>query len=210
MESRFIVLDGPDGSGKTTQAAHLANHLRDRGETVRVLREPGATPAGEAIRDLLLDPDTDVVPVAEMLLYQAARAQVVEAVIRPELAQGHWVVLDRYCFSTMAYQGYGLGLDPAAVRAATAIATGGLMPDHLFLLDLDPALGLERSLGRRRGTDRIEGRPLEYHRRVREGFLAEAEGLGSGASVIDASRPAESVAEEIRRRIEERWPRRDS
>jgi len=210
MGGVFLVLDGPDGSGKTTQTAHLANYLRARGETVRVLREPGATPAGEAIRDLLLDPDTDVVPVAEMLLYQAARAQVVAAVIRPELAQGHWVVLDRYCFSTMAYQGYGLGLDPAAVRSVTEIATGGLMPDHLFLLDLDPALGLERSAGGRRGADRIEGRPLEYHRRVREGFLAEAKRFHPRASVLDAGRAVEIVAEAIRQRVEERWPPRAS
>ncbi len=151
-----------------------------------------------------------VVPVAEMLLYQAARAQVVEAVIRPELESGHWVVLDRYCFSTMAYQGYGLGLDPAAVRRVTEVSTGGLMPDHLFLLDLDPALGLERTGARRRGRDRIEGRPLEYHRRVREGFLAEAQRFGAHATVLDASRPVESVAEEIRREIEERWPIRKS
>jgi len=191
---RFFVLDGLDGSGKTTQAARVAAHLHERGDAVVVLREPGATPAGEAIRDLLLDADTDLTPLAEMLLYQAARAQVVETVIRPVLEQGQTVVLDRYWYSTAAYQGFGLGLDIGAIERVSAVATGGLDPDHVFILDLDPAVGLERVGGVR---DRIEGRPLEYHRRVREGFLAVAETLGPRATVIDASRAPNAVAAQI-------------
>jgi dTMP kinase len=191
----FLVIDGPDGAGKTTQAARLAAHLREQGRTVVCLREPGATPAGEAIRDLLLDPDTDVTAMAEMLLYQAARAQVVEAVIRPALAEGQTVLLDRYWYSTAAYQGHGLGLDPAAIREVSKVATGGLEPDHVFLLDLPADVGLGR-LGDER--DRIEGRPLEYHERVRAGFVHEIGRLGARATVVDASRSPDDVAREIR------------
>jgi dTMP kinase len=194
VKGRFIVIDGPDGSGKTTQAARLAAHLRERGEEVVVLREPGATPAGEAIRDLLLDPETDVIPLAEMLLYQAARAQVVEAVIRPALDEGKTVLLDRYSYSTAAYQGYGLGLDTDEIHRVSAIATRSLEPDHLFILDIDPEVGLARLDGAR---DRIEGRPLEYHRRVREGFLQEARRLADRATVIDGGQDAARVARAI-------------
>ncbi len=195
MGGRFLVIDGPDGAGKTTQAVLIAQFFRARGDDVVTLREPGATPVGEAIRDLLLDADTDVTPLAEMLLYQAARAQVVEAVIRPALARGCTVVLDRYWYSTAAYQAHGLGLDPAAVREVSAVATSGLEPDHVFILDVDPEVGLARLDGER---DRIEGRPLDYHRRVRAGFLAEARALEGRATVLDASRPAEEVAAGIR------------
>lgn len=194
MKGRFIVFDGPDGAGKSTQAAALGEHLRGCGERVQLLREPGATAAGEAIRDLLLDPGTDLAARAEMLLYQAARAQLVETVLRPALDEGTSVVLDRYWYSTAAYQGYGLGLDVEEVRRVSAAATGGLEPDHLFLLDLEPEVGLGRLRGAR---DRIEGRPLEYHRRVREGFLAEARRLGERATILDASAPAEEVTARI-------------
>jgi len=189
-QGRFIVVDGPDGSGKTTQTARLADHLRAAGADVLQLREPGATPAGEAIRELLLDADTDLTARAEMLLYQAARAQLVETVIRPALARGATVVLDRYAYSTAAYQGFGLGLDPDDVARVSAIATGGLEPDLVVFLDVDPAVGLARLSG---AHDRIEGRPLEYHRRVREGFLAEARRAGPRAVVIDATRDADAV-----------------
>lgn len=194
MPGRFFVIDGPDGSGKTTQAARLASELKARGEAVTVLREPGATPAGEAIRDLLLDPDTDVTPLAEMLLYQAARAQLVEAVVRPALESGQIVILDRYWYSTAAYQGSGLGLDRDAILSVSSVATGGLEPDHVFLLDVDPETALSRLDGRR---DRIEGRPLDYHRRVREGFLEVARLLEGRCTVIDGARSPDEVAETI-------------
>jgi len=195
VKGRFFVLDGPDGGGKTTQVAALRDYLTERGEPVKTLREPGATSAGEAIRDLLLDPNTDLIPVAEMLLYQAARAQMVDALLRPTLESGVTVLLDRYWYSTAAYQGHGLGLDIDSVREVSRTATRGLEPDHLFLLDVDPEVGLSRIRGER---DRIEGRPLEYHRRVREGFLAEAALLGDRATVLDASRPAAEVSAVIR------------
>jgi dTMP kinase len=199
VAGRFFVIDGPDGAGKTTQAARLARHLEGRGERAVVLREPGATPAGEAIRDLLLDPDTDVTPLAEMLLYQAARAQIVETIVRPQLEAGAIVILDRYCYATAAYQGHGLGLDVEDIRRVSAVATGGLEPDHVFVLDVDPETGLGRLA---RAPDRIEARPVDYHRRVRDGFLAEARRLGSRATVVDGRRPVGEVAEEIRARVD--------
>jgi dTMP kinase len=199
VPGRFFVLDGPDGAGKTTQAARLAAFVRERGASVAVLREPGATAAGEAIRDLLLDPETEIGARAEMLLYQAARAQIIDAVVRPQLDEGKTVVLDRFGYSTVAYQGFGLGLDVDEIRAVTHIATGGLEPDHVFVLDLPPDVGLERIDGPR---DRIERRPLEYHQRVREGFLAEAQRLGDRCTVVDTTQTPDEVAAAIRAVVE--------
>ena len=199
MPGRFFVLDGPDGAGKTTQAARLAAFLQDRGATVSVLREPGATPAGEAIRDLLLDPETDIGSLSEMLLYQAARAQIIEAVVGPALEDGKTVVLDRFGYSTVAYQGFGLGLDPDVIRTVTRIATNGLEPDHVFILDLPPEVGLGRLDGPK---DRIERRPLDYHQRVREGFVAEAKRLGERCTLVDTTQTPEEVALAIRLAVE--------
>jgi dTMP kinase len=194
MNGRLIVIDGPDGAGKTTQVARLAAHLKEHGSDVVVLREPGGTAVGEAIRDLLLHSDTDVTAKTEMLLYQAARAQIVETKVRPALEMGRTVILDRYIYSTIAYQGYGLGLDPKGIHATALVATGGLEPDHVVFLDLTPEQGLGRISG---PQDRIEGRPLDFHRRVRAGFLAQAESLASKATVVDATAPAEDVAAAI-------------
>ncbi len=194
MNGRLIVIDGPDGAGKTTQVARLAVHLKERGVDVVVLREPGGTAVGEAIRDLLLHSDTDVTAKTEMLLYQAARAQIVETKVRPALEMGRTVILDRYTYSTVAYQGHGLGLDPEGIRATAEVATGGLEPDHVVFLDLTPEAGLGRISG---PQDRIEGRPLDFHRRVREGFLAQAQTLGAKATVVAADAPPADVAAAI-------------
>ncbi|MGQ0614355.1 MAG: dTMP kinase [Planctomycetaceae bacterium] len=199
MPGRFIVFEGPDGAGKTTQAARLARRREERGEEVLLVREPGGTPAGEAIRDLILAPETDLVPLTEMLLYQAARAQLVTAVLRPALESGKTVILDRYAYSTLAYQGYGLRLAIEEVRAVTRVSTGGLEPERVLFLDLPPEIGLHRVTGAR---DRIESRPLDYHRRVREGFLAEARRLGARAVVLDATASADHLAAEIDRLLE--------
>jgi len=203
VPGKFFVLDGPDGAGKTTQAARLAAYLQECGLSVSVLREPGATPAGEAIRDLLLDPETDIGRLAEMLLYQAARAQIIETVVRPALDDGRSVVLDRFGYSTVAYQGFGLGLDPDVIRTVTSIATADLEPDHVFILDLPPEIGLARLDGPK---DRIERRPLDYHQRVREGFLAEAQRLGERCTLVDTTQSPEEVAAEIRRVAERLVP----
>ncbi len=196
---RLYVIDGPDGAGKTTQAARVAAYLRERGREVLVLREPGGTPVGEAIRDVLLDPETDLTATAEMVLYQAARAQLVEAVVRPALEAGTDIVLDRFTYSTVAYQAFGLGLDADAVRQVAELVTGGIRPQRVFILDLDPETGLERLQGDR---DRIEGRPRDFHRRVREGFLAEAERLGEDAVVVDATRSMDDVTQAILSQVE--------
>ncbi len=196
---QLYVIDGPDGAGKTTQAARVAAFLREQGREALVLREPGGTPVGEAIRDVLLDPDTDLTATAEMLLYQAARAQLVEAVVRPALEADTDVVLDRFTYSTVAYQGFGLGLDAEAVRRVAEMATGGLQPLRVFILDLDPETGLERL---QEDRDRIEARPLDFHRRVREGFLAEAERLGERARVLDATRSMDEVTHAIVAEVE--------
>ncbi len=190
-----MVIEGPDGAGKTTQAARLSTWLREQGRTVHALREPGATAAGEAIRELLLDPETDLAPMAEMLLYQAARSHLMATRIAPALEAGEVVILDRFWYSTAAYQGHGLGLDLDAVRSVSQAATGGVEPDHVFLLDLAPHVGLGR-VGSKR--DRIESRPLAYHERVRAGFRVEIERLGARGTILDATRPVDDLADEIR------------
>jgi dTMP kinase len=167
---RFVVLEGLDGCGKSTQARRLAERVRALGREVVHTREPGGTPAGERIRDLLLDPAFgEIVPLAEVLLYQAARAQLVAQVIRPALARGAFVVCERWHYATSAYQGAAGGAPAEAVRASSALATGGLEPDRAVLLDA-PDEVLESRLARPR--DRIEARGTDYRRRVAAGFRA--------------------------------------
>lgn len=167
---RFVVLEGLDGCGKSTQARRLAARLRASGRDVVHTREPGGTPAGERIRDLLLDPALgEIAPLTEVLLYQAARAQLTAAVIRPALARGAWVVCERWHYATAAYQGAAGGAGEEAVRRSSELATGGLEPDRALLLDA-PDEVLEARLQRPR--DRIESRGAAYRRRVAAGFRA--------------------------------------
>ena len=195
----LIVLEGIDGCGKTTQAELLVEALTASGKTARRLREPGGTLLGERLRTLLLDPATSAVPTAELFTYLAARAQLVEEVLRPALAKGEWLVLDRFWYSTVAYQGYGLGLDPAAVTAACRLAAGGLTPDAALWLDVPVAVAVARRTAARAGVDRIEARGDAYQERVRNGYAALAK--AGVLQRIDANVPLEALTASIRTRV---------
>jgi dTMP kinase len=206
----FFTFEGPDGSGKSTQIALLADHLRAAGYSVLLTREPGGTPIGDQIRNVLHDvANTAMVSEAEILLYSASRAQLVGQVIRPALAQGRIVLSDRYADSTIAYQGYGRGLDLAALREITAFATGGLVPDLTILLDIPVEEGLDR---KRRAMaledgewNRLDREPLELHQRVRRGYLELVAADPERWLVVDARGPIEDVQREIRETVEKRW-----
>jgi len=199
--SLFITFEGPDGSGKTTQARMLAEYLQSRGLPVLHTREPGGTPISEQIREVILSTrNQSIRDETEALLYSAARAQIVADLIRPALAAGKIVVCDRYADSTMAYQGYGLGLDLDALRVITRFATGGLVPDLTFYVDVPAEVGLAR---RQRGeTNRLDQKDLAYHARVREGFLKMAKEEPRRWTVIDGTRSVDDVQREIRLRLE--------
>lgn len=197
---RFLVIDGPDGAGKTTQVDLLADWLRERGAAVTRVRDPGGTPIGDRVRRILLDNDlAEMTPECETMLYMASRAQLVAQVVRPALAQGHCVLSDRYISSTIAYQGAG-GMDPAAVRAVGEVAVGGLWPDLTITLDLSADDGLARLDGQ---PDRMEAKDPQFHRRVRELFLSQAAADPAAAVVVDAGGSIEQVHERIRRAVAE-------
>ena len=193
---RFIVLDGVEGAGKSTQLARVAEALRAAGEDVLVTVEPGGTPVGEAIRALLLAPDyPQMTPLTEALLFCASRAQHVQQVIRPALAEGRLVLCDRFSAATFAYQGHAGGVGEELVVALDEAATGGLVPDMTIILDLPPEEGLRRKFGDGPGdtADRIERNELEFHRRVRAGFHAYARRCPDRTAIIDAARSEDEV-----------------
>jgi dTMP kinase len=168
----FITLEGPEGSGKTSHIPYLVEFLREKGYTVFPTREPGGTSISEQIRDILHDlKNAEMHPRTETLLYQAARAQIVEQVIKPRLAVGEIVISDRYYDSTIAYQGYGHQQDLEQVRALVKYATGGLTPDLTILLDLDIEIGLKRKLQNEVEWNRMDAYTVEFHQRVRRGYL---------------------------------------
>jgi dTMP kinase len=173
VRGRLLVFEGVEGAGKTTQVRRLAAWLAARGQAAVTVREPGQTPVGEGIRALLLHDTDEMAPRAEALLYLASRAELVERVVRPALAAGTVVVADRFFLSTYAYQGAGRGLPLAELRAANAMATGGLVPDLTLLLDLAPADGLARA-ARRGAADRIERASADFHARVAAAFAESA------------------------------------
>ena len=204
MQSRFISLDGIDGAGKSAQIGRLADWLRSRGQTVTTCRDPGSTPVGDAVRSILLDRhDLHLAPTAEMFLYMAARAQLVAEVVSPALGRGEWVVSDRYLLANIVYQGHAGGLDPEDIRTVGDVATGGLMPDLVLLLDLD----LETSSRRLdRPLDKLENRGNEFRTRLRAGYLDEAARHGDRIVVIDATAGIDDVAARIRTAVAARFP----
>jgi dTMP kinase len=197
----FVTFEGPEGGGKTTQIRLLAEWLAERGCDVLTTREPGGTRIGNAIRDVLLNPDhVEMRSEAEILLFSAARAQLVGQVIRPQLDRGGVVLSDRFADSTFAYQGYGRRLDLGALRMITSFATGGLRPDLTICLDLPVAEGLRRKLG---GVEwnRMEREEQDFHERVRAGYLALASAAGERWLVVDATQSVEQVQAIIRARV---------
>lgn len=193
----FFVFEGIDGSGKSTQAALLADALQARGHAVTRVRDPGGTPLSDRIRALLLDPGTSVASATELCLYAAARAQLVADVIRPALERGEVVVSDRFTWSTMAYQGAGRGLAAAHIAALEGIACGDVRPAHVFVLDLDPGARAARLAGAGKTPDRLEREGDGFFARVREGFLAQAAAHPDRGTVLDATRPAADLHAEV-------------
>lgn len=193
----FLAFEGGEGVGKSTQVRVLSDELAKRGFEVVVTYEPGDTPVGQLLRELLLDPATSVTAQTEALLYAADRAEHVAHVIAPALARGAVVISDRYLDSSIAYQGYGRGLDIETVTQTSLWATGGLLPDLTLLLDLEPELGLRRARGRNGRVDRLEGEALDFHTRVRAGFLTLAAGDPGRYATITADGAPDQVADEV-------------
>lgn len=184
----FVTFEGTEGSGKSTALAAVADALEAKGFQVLRTREPGDGPLGPGIRALLLDSE-NVDPLSELFLFVADRAQHVSSVIRPALDAGYVVLCDRYADSTLVYQGYGRGLPVDQIRALNHLATGSLAPDLSLLFDLDPSVGLSRLTS----PDRLDSEPIEFHRRVREGFLAEAKRDPGRWRIVDASKIRDAV-----------------
>lgn len=207
----FITLEGPEGAGKSSQIGPLAAFLRERGFVVRTTREPGGTTIGDQIRAVLHDTaNTEMAATAEVLLYSASRAQLVSQSIRPALAAGEVVLCDRYADSTLAYQGYGRGLDLKALLSLTEFATGGLKPDLTLLLDLDVTDGLARRQSQGEEMNRLDLETLEFHNRVRQGYHALAAAEPDRWVIVDAAQSPESVQAALRAAVERRLTRRES
>jgi dTMP kinase len=200
----FITLEGPEGSGKTSHIPYLVEYFREKGYVVFPTREPGGTSIGEQVREILHSlKNTEMHPRTETLLYQAARAQFVEQVVRPRLAMDEIVLSDRYADSTLAYQGYGHQQDLEQVRALIKYATGGLVPDLTILLDVDVEIGLKRKQ-KADEWNRLDAYTVDFHRRVRAGYLEMVKQEPVRWRVVDASREWKSVQEELRRVISNR------
>lgn len=195
----FITLEGPEGSGKTSHVPHLVEYLREKGYTIFPTREPGGTSIGEQIREVLHSlKNTEMHARTETLLYQAARAQFVEEVVRPRLALGEIVLSDRYADSTIAYQGYGHQQDLEQVRALVKYATGGLIPDLTILLDVDVEVGIGRK-SKTQEWNRLDAYTLEFHQRVRKGYLDMVKKDPERWVVVDAGKGWNEVQTDLRK-----------
>ncbi len=204
MKGVFITFEGIEGSGKSSQVALLADYLTARGRPVTVTREPGGTPIGDQVRTILLDPKNKALdPGAELLLYAASRAQHLKEVIAPSLAAGKVVLCDRFSDATIAYQGYGRGLDLGMISALDRIVTSGKQPDLTLLLDIEASAGLARARGRNHSLGlekeaRFENEDIAFHERVRKGYLSLAKQQSARIRVVDALRPVGEVQKDIR------------
>ena len=194
----FITFEGPDGSGKTTQIHRLIPVLQEKGLDIVQTREPGGTEIGDQIRSVIMNmKNKSMHPRAEILLFCASRAQLVEELIRPSLAEGKLVLCDRYADSTMAYQGYGHGLDRDALSQLLNFATGGLKPDLTLLFDISAEAGLRRRLANHDEWNRMDDYALQFHERVRSGYLAMAAAEPERWAVINADRNRDEIHEEV-------------
>jgi dTMP kinase len=201
MTGLFLSLDGIDGTGKTTQGRLLADWLRGQGRTVVACTDPGGTPVGQSIRELLLHQRHALTPACEALLFMASRAQLVSDVIRPALDAGHVVVSDRFLLANVVYQGHAGGLDPQQLWEVGRLSTGGMEPDLTLVLDLSVEAAAARRQQRRGGQDRMERRDDAYRTRVRQGFLDEANRQPQRIRVIDANGSVAEVQERIRKEV---------
>ncbi|KNZ69177.1 thymidylate kinase [Thermincola ferriacetica] len=202
MTGKFITFEGPDGAGKTSQMKRAAQALQEKGYEVILTREPGGTEIGESIRSILLDPQNRMSHRTEALLYAAARAQHVEELILPALQAGKVVLCDRFADSTLAYQGYGRGINLNLLNIVNSLAIGSLKPDLTIILDLDPQVGLNRIRNKRLAVageteDRIEMETVEFHQRVREGFLSIALQDPGRYKIIAAGMDEDKVFEKV-------------
>ena len=205
MSGLFLSFEGGEASGKSVQAQRLAEWLKSQGRDAVSVREPGSTPVGERVRDIVLHAqDIPLAPNAQALLYSTARAQLVRDVIRPALAGGKIVIVDRFYDSTLAYQGYGHGADLEQLRAVTAFAVGDTRPDRTLLLDLPVEVAEQRHAGRKPGRewDRFEAEARAFHERVRAGYLKLADAEPARFVVIRADRDEDAVAAEVRLAVE--------
>jgi len=207
--SPFITFEGVEGSGKTTQIQRLKKYLTQKGIPCKVTREPGGCPIGEKVRKILLNPDhREMVPMSELLLYEAARAQHMKEVIEPFLKKGGIVLCDRFSDATLAYQGYGRKIDLKWIERLNHLSSWGIKPDVTFLLDCPSEVGLKRALQRNRtlkqeNEERFEKEKIQFHRRVRKGYLAIAKKEPRRVKVIDTRQGEDRVFEKIRRIVDE-------
>jgi dTMP kinase len=214
---RFITFEGAEGCGKTTHAASLASRLEGEGIAVLLVREPGGTATGEAVREILQHHGAGepIRPETELFLFEACRAQLVRDRIVPALEAGRWVVCDRFADSTLAYQGYGRGLDLEQLAMLNRIAAGGLEPDLTFVLDISPEDGLNRVAARKSASgnarrDRFEDENAGFHERVRNGFLDLARRSNGRLVVVPSDRAAEEVDRDIWNAVRALFPRRSA